>query len=156
LARQMQEEMIREIELARPKYLIFVGMSTSWLRLPESEQLIFTWANEYIRRDYTIVGAVNITTSDSSDPYSVDRPKSVPHPANYVAIYKRKNDLSALRSQGAFNLRIDQPRFIINHLSPLTIPIPLQAVEQSLLSPEDRHSTSRASTPPPGDRRARA
>ena len=44
-ARQMQEEMIREIELARPKYVVSVKMSTSWLRRPESESLIFTWAN---------------------------------------------------------------------------------------------------------------
>jgi hypothetical protein len=103
-ARQMQEEMIREIELARPKYLIFVGMGISWLRHPESEQLIFTWANEYIRRHYEIVGAVNITTSDRFDPYFVDRPKSVLQPANYVSIYKRKNDLSALRSEVNSNL----------------------------------------------------
>jgi hypothetical protein len=91
-ARQMQEEMIREIELARPKYLIFVGMGISWLRHPGSEQLIFTWANEYIRRHYTIVGVVDITSSDTSDPYIADRPKSMSEPANYLSIYGRKND----------------------------------------------------------------
>jgi hypothetical protein len=98
-AEQMQKEMIHEIELARPKYLIFVGMSISWLRQPESDQLILKWANEYIRRHYDIVGLVNITTPDQADPHSGDLLKPVLHPANYISIYKRKNDLSLLRSQ---------------------------------------------------------
>jgi hypothetical protein len=33
-AHQMQLEMIHEIELARPKYLVFVGMTDSWLKRP--------------------------------------------------------------------------------------------------------------------------
>ena len=36
-ARQMQSEMIHEIESAQPKYLISITMSLSWLRLPQSE-----------------------------------------------------------------------------------------------------------------------
>ena len=35
-AQQMQQEMIREIERARPKYLISVAMNYSWLRRPDS------------------------------------------------------------------------------------------------------------------------
>src|ERR1700745_2918378 len=58
-ARQMQEEMIREIELARPRYLVSVAIDVSWSRRSESEQLIFTWANDYLSRHYDIVGFVN-------------------------------------------------------------------------------------------------
>ena len=36
-AQQMQQEMIREIEAARPKYLISVAMGYSWLRRPDSD-----------------------------------------------------------------------------------------------------------------------
>ena len=32
----------------RPKYLVSVAMTDSWLRRPGSDRLIFTWANEYI------------------------------------------------------------------------------------------------------------
>jgi len=46
-ARQMQGEMIREIQGADPKYLVSVVMNGSWLQRIRSEQLIFTWANEY-------------------------------------------------------------------------------------------------------------
>ena len=35
-AQQMQQEMIREIEAARPKYLISVAMNYSWLQRPDS------------------------------------------------------------------------------------------------------------------------
>jgi hypothetical protein len=41
----MQQEMIRDIERAHPKFLISVVMPDSWLQRKESERLIFTWAN---------------------------------------------------------------------------------------------------------------
>ncbi len=63
-AQQMQQEMIREIEAARPKYLISVAMFYSWLRRPESDWAIFTWANEYTAQNYTAAGFVNITPTE--------------------------------------------------------------------------------------------
>src|SRR5438132_7656877 len=40
-AMQMQLEMMREIEGARPKYLVFVSVTTSWLKHSNSETAIF-------------------------------------------------------------------------------------------------------------------
>src|SRR5436309_11181927 len=54
-AHEMQHEMIREIELARPKYLISVVTNDSWLKQAGSEGLIFTWANQYSAQNYTVV-----------------------------------------------------------------------------------------------------
>src|SRR5262249_1955559 len=59
-AGQMQQEMIREIERARPKFLIFVVMPDSWLQRPGSEQLIFNWATEYAAQNYTVARFVNM------------------------------------------------------------------------------------------------
>ena len=73
-ARQMQQEMIREIERARPKYLISVGIYTSWLGRPESDRLIFKWANEYTVENYAVVGLVNIATPSRTDYYFEDIP----------------------------------------------------------------------------------
>jgi len=42
-ARQMQEEMIQQIESARPKYLIWIGVPASWLQQATSEDLILAW-----------------------------------------------------------------------------------------------------------------
>jgi hypothetical protein len=90
-ARQMQEEMIRQIESARPKYVIFVGVPTSWLRRPESESLILTWTDQYIKTHYGVVGLVNIVSSDRTDYYFEQMPESLPQLGTYMLIYQRKS-----------------------------------------------------------------
>lgn len=90
-ARQMQEEMIHQIESARPKYVIFVSVPTSWLRRPESESLILTWADDYIKTYYSVVGLVNIISSDRTDYYFEKMPESLPQLGAYVLIYQRKS-----------------------------------------------------------------
>ena len=91
-ARQMQEEMIREIELARPRYVVSVGMGASWYPRPESDQLIFTWANEYLNQYYSVVAFVNILSADRTDYYFGDVPQKVQQLDNYILIYERKSD----------------------------------------------------------------
>ena len=56
----MQKEMIDEIEVARPRFVVFVDVATSWLVHPQSEQLIFKWFEEYSRRYYDLVGIADI------------------------------------------------------------------------------------------------
>jgi len=65
-AGQMQEEMIREIESVRPKYLIFVSVSTSWLARPDSIQMIFEWFNVYQQKYYQRVGVIDIFPNQST------------------------------------------------------------------------------------------
>jgi hypothetical protein len=87
-ARQMQGEMIREIQGADPKYLVSVVMNGSWLQRIRSEQLIFTWANEYTAQDYA---ATQICEHYGSGNRLLLRR----HPAvgrdfnDYILIYKR-------------------------------------------------------------------
>jgi hypothetical protein len=90
-ARRMQEEMIREIELARPRYLVSVAIGASWNRHPESEQLIFTWANEYLNQHYSVVALVNIISADRTDYFFGDVPQTVQQLGNYILIYERKS-----------------------------------------------------------------
>jgi hypothetical protein len=59
-ARQMQKEMISEIEAASPKLLIFVHTPTSWLMDSDSELLIIDWFEQYCQKYYIIVGIVDI------------------------------------------------------------------------------------------------
>ena len=87
-AQQMQQEMIREIEAARPKYLISVAMDYSWLRRPDSAEAIFNWANEYMAQNYTAAGFVNITPT-KTDYFFGDVPQSVETLKNYILIYRR-------------------------------------------------------------------
>lgn len=90
-ASQMQQEMIREIERARPKFLISVVMPDSWLERPESERLIFSWANQYAAQNYTVTGFVNMVSPDKTDYYFDNVPQSVPQLGKYILIYQRKS-----------------------------------------------------------------
>jgi 4-amino-4-deoxy-L-arabinose transferase-like glycosyltransferase len=90
-AAQIQQEIIREIERAHPKFLIFVVMPDSWLQRPDSERLIFTWANEYTAQNYTIAGFVNMVAPDRTDYYFDNVPQSVPQLGKYILIYQRKS-----------------------------------------------------------------
>jgi len=90
-AGQMQQEMIREIERARPKFLIFVVMPDSWLQRPESERSIFNWAAEYTAQNYSVAGFVNMVAPDKTDYYLGTVPQSVPQLGKYILIYERKS-----------------------------------------------------------------
>lgn len=59
-ALQMQQEMIRQIESARPAFLVFVKNPASWIRRPDSHRLMFEWFGRYSREHYEIVGLIYI------------------------------------------------------------------------------------------------
>jgi len=88
-ARQMQEEMISEIEQANPKYLVSVTMNDSWLSRPGSDPLIFSWANEYIAKNYVPAGFVNVTSGET-EYYFDNIPTTVATLKDYILIYTRK------------------------------------------------------------------
>ncbi|MGE5214048.1 MAG: ArnT family glycosyltransferase [Nitrospirota bacterium] len=88
-AHQMQEEMISEIERTNPKYLVSVTMNDSWLKRPGSDPLIFSWANEYIAKNYVPAGFVNITPAET-EYYFGDIPTTVATLKEYILIYRRK------------------------------------------------------------------
>ncbi len=89
-ARQMQSEMIHEIESAEPKYLISITIDTSWLHSPRSENLIFEWAQRYIADNYVPVGFVNVIAPDRVEYYFDDIPQRVPELGEFILIYQRK------------------------------------------------------------------
>ena len=65
-AAAMQDEMIREIAAAAPKYLIFVATQPSWLALPGSERRVLDWfARERAAGRWTLEGLVEITDEGS-------------------------------------------------------------------------------------------
>ena len=63
-ARQMQDDMIREIETACPKFLIYVHVRASWLVNPDSDKRIFKWFEKYQREHYRRVGVVDLVNPD--------------------------------------------------------------------------------------------
>jgi MFS family permease len=64
-ALQMQEEMIRQIEAAKPKFLIFVK-GLSWAVQPTSEKMIFNWFQKYQEEYYRPVGVIDIVSTNQT------------------------------------------------------------------------------------------
>jgi hypothetical protein len=89
-ARQMQEEMISQIESTRPKYVISIGARSSWLQQPTSEGMIFAWAKDYVEKFYDVVGLVNILSRDHTDYYFDQLPEPMPQLVDYILICRRK------------------------------------------------------------------
>ena len=88
----MQEEMIREIEQAQPKYLVSVGIRYSWLANDRSEERIFNWAKDYLGENYDLVGLVNIASADRTDYYFDEVPTSTSKLSqNTIGVYRRKS-----------------------------------------------------------------
>jgi hypothetical protein len=88
-AHRMQEEMIREIEAGRPRFLVLVVMNRSWLAGPESDQTIYRWADAFCDANYQEVGLVNIS-DDGTDYYWGDRSLTVTPTVDHILVYRRK------------------------------------------------------------------
>lgn len=91
-ALKMQKEMIEEIETARPKFLVFVSVPTSWLLRPRSERLIFRWFDDYQQKYYRKVGVVDIL-SRSPTIYLWDRSAVGYKPRSrfWLLVFQRKS-----------------------------------------------------------------
>ena len=76
-ASSMQDEMIMEIEGARPKYVVFVTVATSWLTRPDSDDRILKWANAFTKACYDEVGAPDLRNLVSTFRRRSDAPDCV-------------------------------------------------------------------------------
>ena len=89
-ALKMQRQMIAEIEAARPTYIIYAKGSSSWLRRPKSERMIFDWFAQYLK-GYEQVGFADLLSNEQTVYRFGDEATSYsPRSANYIAVYKRK------------------------------------------------------------------
>jgi len=65
-ASKMQEEMIGEMENAKPKFLVLVDIPTSWLVRQQSSRQIFDWYDQYRQKYYDIIGIVDIISPENT------------------------------------------------------------------------------------------
>ena len=66
-ARRMQQEAIRQIEAAAPKYVVFVNVPQSWLARPDSDASILTWSREFLGGHYEIAGLADIVSYEKTE-----------------------------------------------------------------------------------------
>ncbi len=94
-ARRMQDEMIREIETARPKYLVVVFVQGSWLVGQSSDRMILDWIYRYWNACYTTVGAgERLTDGRSVLLWDEDAVGYQPRTRNRFHVLKRINTKS--------------------------------------------------------------
>jgi hypothetical protein len=91
-AAQMQEEMIREIESASPKFLVFVNIPTSLHVRAGSEKWIFKWFQQYCYKYYRKVGVIDIISMhERIYRWDDEALEYLPKAPGWLAIYERKD-----------------------------------------------------------------
>ena len=87
----MQQEMISEIEKAKPKFLVICNIGTSWLRRENSPSLIFDWSQTYAQKHYDMVGITDIVSNTETNyKWGAELQTYQPKSENLIYIFKRK------------------------------------------------------------------
>ena len=89
-ALQMQQQMISEIEAARPESLVWVNVKASWLPQEHSEGLLLSWAQKYVRDHYEMTGVADIHMSQTDYRWGDDAKSYQPRSNSVVFVFKRK------------------------------------------------------------------
>lgn len=90
-ARQMQEEMIREVEAARPEWIVNVDYRYSWLQEENSDERIFNWWRDYWKAHYELVRTVNIMPRPNPRTLEDDSSVEPTKPVGRFLILRRKS-----------------------------------------------------------------
>jgi hypothetical protein len=86
-ASQMQRDMIAEIEAAKPRFVVFVYLVSSWQLRPDSDRTIFYWWKRY-QQNFELVGSIGIM-SDERTTYAWDA-AAAGHTPTSIAVFERK------------------------------------------------------------------
>jgi hypothetical protein len=87
----MQKEMAKEIEMNKPKYILFVNVRFSWLIKLNSETFIFNWADEYITNNYRLAGLAEVFPNKISSLRVREQLNNYnPQSQEFISIYERK------------------------------------------------------------------
>jgi hypothetical protein len=90
-ARQMQEEMIAEVEAARPAYLVFVAIASSWTFNDNSDRHVLQWFGNYVEAHYELDGCVDVRDDESAFIWGPSVRAFRPISNAWLKIYRRRN-----------------------------------------------------------------
>jgi hypothetical protein len=93
-AKTMQDEMIREIERAYPKYLVFSWVDYSWMAKKDSDQSIIAWGKDYVHKCYDPVGVAEIVSEHVANVVwgEPEVRKYQAETSNLIYTFRRKSD----------------------------------------------------------------
>jgi hypothetical protein len=88
-ALQMQADFVKNVEAVNPKFLIYVGVQTSWLVRSDSHPKVFQWIDTYIKKNsLRRVGLVEMF-ADSAVYHWSPNIKWPPRSKQWISIYER-------------------------------------------------------------------
>jgi hypothetical protein len=99
-AAAMQRQMIGEIEAANPRFVVFVKIWTSWLVVPESDQTIFRWFEDYQKR-FDRIGVVDIITPQRTTyVWGPEAAAYTPRSDHWLVVFERRDAASTIPDRG--------------------------------------------------------
>jgi hypothetical protein len=87
----LQREMIREIETARPEYMVWVRTPESWLERPGASLELFQWAEVYLQDHFETVGIVDIRSDRTDYRWGPEARRFMPTNPNFIQVMRRKD-----------------------------------------------------------------
>jgi len=89
-AREMQKNIIHEVEQNPPEYLVLFSLSKSWLVQPDSSRLLFDWLPVYLKQNMQPVGLIQFTSPQTTETVwgtnAATTPLSSPY---FILVFKR-------------------------------------------------------------------
>ncbi len=87
----MQQQMISEIEQARPEYLVLVNIDASWAVGPDSDPHVLTWSQKYIADHYAPEGVADILDEGHTEyRWGAEAQSYQPRSRSWVCVYRQK------------------------------------------------------------------
>jgi hypothetical protein len=88
-ASDMRREMISEIEKANPRFMVLVDIPQSWLRRPDSDTTIFSWAGAYAQNHYQLVGFVDLLEAGTEYRWNEEARTYAPQSPYQILLFER-------------------------------------------------------------------
>lgn len=89
--KEWQREYAKDIEKAKPKYLLYYNIPISLLVQPNTDKYIFDWANKFITENYQIIGVVDMIPGQHAAYYWKEQLNTYkPQSQEQIYIYERK------------------------------------------------------------------
>jgi hypothetical protein len=82
--------MIQQIETVRPKFVVYVNVSTSWLIQPDADLTIADWFLDYVDRHYSRVGLIESLEPHETNYYwDGEQMGRTPKSSLWLTVYER-------------------------------------------------------------------
>ena len=89
-SKKMNQEMIAELELAKPLFVVFCNMKLSWIKTPDSPTDLFVWFYKNIIPNYEMVGLADVVEAQRTNYYWGEEANRKPDSPEFVAVLRRK------------------------------------------------------------------